>query len=88
MALSDLKLAAGQVVVSRSDSTLGILGVQVAMNFGTVQLVNQLSDTYSIGTRVIISADLEKVKPFMVISGTYFYLLNESDLSGIEPPPV
>jgi len=87
MALTDLKLSAGQVVVVRSASNLQLVGVQKALNFGTIQLVNGLSDSYSIGDSVLLKIDLEKETPFMVISGTYFYLINETDISGKEPPP-
>lgn len=86
MGLSDLTLAAGQVVVVRSTSNLSLVGVQKALNFGTIQLVNGLSDNFSIGDSVVLKIDLEKESPFMVISGKYYYLINEKDISGKEPP--
>lgn len=86
MALTDLKLAAGQVVIIRSTSNLSLVGVQRALNFGTIQLINSLSDKYVIGNNVLLKIDLEKQTPFMIISGQYYYIINETDISGVEPP--
>ena len=42
MALTDIILNKGEVVVTLSGSTLGITANGVALNFGTVQLINDL----------------------------------------------
>lgn len=83
MALSDLVLAAGELVVILSDSTEGVIGVDTGINFGTVQLVNDLSDKVSVGNSVWF--DISKATAFMIISGTKFYKLLETDISAIEP---
>jgi len=82
MALSDLILNTGEVVVVLSTSELGIAPDGVALNFGSVQLVNQLSDKTIVGQSVWF--DIGKATPFMIISGTTFYRLNESDISARE----
>lgn len=82
MALSDLILGADEVVVILSDSSLGIVGVNTGVNFGTVQLVNQLSDKTTVGQSVWF--DITKATPFMVISGQVFYKVKETDITAAE----
>ncbi len=86
MALSDIILGAGQAIVILSDSTLGIVSAGIALNFGTVQAVNELSDKTTVGQSVMF--DISKATPFMIISGQTFYLANEDDFQLTEPPPV
>ncbi len=80
--LSDLTLAAGEVVVILSDSTAGVAANGVAINFGTVQLVNDLCDTVSVGNSVWF--DKTNAIPFMIISGQTFYKVKETDISATE----
>jgi hypothetical protein len=84
MALSDLVLGSGEVVVILSDSTLGIVPDGVALNFGTVQLVNQLSDKTTVGQSVWF--DIKNATPFQVISGQTFYKVQEQYITASEPP--
>ena len=84
MALSDLTLNKGEVVVILSDSSLGITSDEVAINFGLVQSINDLCDVVSVGQSVWF--DITKAIPFIIISGTKFYKVNENDITGIEPP--
>lgn len=84
MALSDLILAKGEVVVIQSDSTQGVVGFQTSISFGTVQLVNDLCDTTTVGASVWF--DVTKAIPFMIISGQVFYKVKEQDISASEPP--
>lgn len=72
----------GEVVVILSDSTQGVVGVDTGINFGTVQLVNDLCDTVSVGASVWF--DIEKAQSFMIISGTKFYKVKEQDISASE----
>ena len=83
MAISDLVLSAGELVVILSDSTLGIIGVDTGLNFGTVQLVSDLTDRVKVGDSVWF--DIKNATPFIVISGTVFYKLNQVFISGSEP---
>lgn len=83
MALSDLILAAGELVVILSDSTEGVVGVDTGINFGTVQLVSDLCDKAVVGQSVWF--DISKATAFMIISGTKFYKLLETDISATEP---
>lgn len=82
MALSDLILSKGEVVVILSTSELGIAPNGVALNFGSVQLVNDLSDRTVVGQSVWF--DVGKAIPFMIISGITFYRLKEDDISAYE----
>ena len=84
MALSDLILGEGEVVVILSDSTQGILPADGgAINFGVVQSVNALCDTTSVGASVWF--DKSKAQGFMIISGQFFYKVKEDDISASEP---
>ena len=87
MALSDLILSAGEVIVVLSSSTTGVVAADggVAINFGTIQKVSDLSD-YTVGESVMFT--LEKATPFTMISANLFYLINENDirLTEITPP--
>ena len=83
MALSDITLGANEVIVILSDSTLGLAPAGKALNFGTIQAVNQLTDKFRVGTSVLF--DKESSTLFMIISGQIFYKVNENDISFSEP---
>lgn len=83
MALSDLVLAKGEVVVILSDSTQGVVGTDDAINFGVVQKINDLCDSTSVGASVWF--DITKAIPFMIISGQKFYKVQEQYISASEP---
>lgn len=78
MALSDIILSAGKLIVARSASTLQINANGKALNFGTVQAVNDLCDVTTVGSSIWF--DVDKSTPFMIISGTTFYILDETDI--------
>lgn len=84
MALTDLVLKKGEVIVILSNSVLGLAANGQALNFGTVQAINDLCDTTSIGASVLF--DITKALPFMIISGTTFYKVMEDDISFTETP--
>ena len=86
MALSDIILGKKEVIVILSDSTTGIVGVDIALNFGIVQKVNQLSNKTTVGQSVLFNP--EQSVPFMIISGVKFYKVNEDliTLTEITPP--
>lgn len=85
MALSDLILKKGEVVVILSSSINGVTSSGVALNFGTVQKVNDLCDVTTVGASV--QFDVNKAIPFMIISGQIFYRVNEKDISFTETTP-
>ena len=84
MAVTDIILNSGEVVVILSDSILDIVAVDNSLNFGTVQAVNQLSDKTTVGQSVLFN--IKKAVPFQIISGTTFYKVNEDDLQFSETP--
>jgi len=79
MALSDLILNKGEVVVILTDSPSGIVSDEQGANFGLVQSINDLCDTTSVGATVWF--DVTKAISFMIISGTKFYKVKEQDIS-------
>jgi len=83
MALGDIVLGKGEVIVILSDSTLGIVSAGKALSFGTVQSVNKLTDKTTVGQSVMFP--VEQSTPFMIISGVVFYKVNEKDISFSEP---
>ncbi len=84
MALSDIILGRNEIIVILSDSTTGMVGVSKALNFGTVQKVNQLSDKSVVGQSILF--DISKAVPFMIVSGQTFYKVNEDLITLTEPP--
>ena len=82
MALSDLILPAGKVVVIPSISTQNIVADGSALNFGTVQMVNDLCDVAVAGDSIWF--DKSKATPFMVISGQTYYMVDEQDITSGE----
>ncbi len=83
MALSDFILKPGEIIVTKSTSTVGLAAVDSALNFGTVQYVNQFSNKTTVGQSVMF--DTTKGTQFMYISGITYYLINEDDVTGVEP---
>lgn len=79
MALSDLILNKGQVIVSLSSSVTGLVPTEggQALSFGYIQKVNDLS-SHTVGTYVMFN--IENSIPFQIISGTIFLLINEIDI--------
>ena len=90
MALSDLILPKGKVVVLLSESINDVVTAEggTALNFGSVQRVYETSDKTTVGDSVLF--DINKSIPFMIISGNVFYLIDETDIQFTEtviPPP-
>lgn len=82
MALSDIILNKGEVILILSDSTQGIVPNGVALNFGTIQSVNDLCDSVIVGDSVWFN--IEDAIPFMIISGQTFYRIKEEKISAKE----
>lgn len=84
MALSDLILPKGKVVVLLSESINDVVTAEggIALNFGSVQRVYETSDKTTVGDSVLF--DINKSIPFMIISGNVFYLIDETDIQFTE----
>jgi len=83
MALTDLILNKGDVVVTITETTLGVYGVDSNINFGEIQLVSQVSNR-NIGEVVRFNKD--KAQPFEMTGETgVFYLANEKEIGFSEP---
>jgi len=85
MALSDIVLGKNEIIVVLSDSYSGMVAVNDALNFGVVQVVNQLSDKTTVGQSVLF--DVKQALPFMIISGQVFYKVNEDNITLTEVIP-
>lgn len=77
MALSDLNLPAGKIIVMASGSAANVVSAGVALNFGSVQKINELTDNFVVGQSVMFNVN--DGTPFSIISGTKFYLIDEKD---------
>ena len=84
MALSDLILPKGKVVVLLSESINDVVTAEggTTLNFGSVQRVYETSDKTTVGDSVLF--DINKSIPFMIISGNVFYLIDETDIQFTE----
>lgn len=78
MALSDIILPAGKIIVILSNSTLSLVAAGKALSFGTVQRVNDLCDVTTAGSSVWF--DIEGSDPFMIISGQIYYMIDEDTI--------
>lgn len=86
MALSDLILNKGEVIVILSSSYYDIVPAEggKALSFGSIQRVSDLSD-YTVGN--VVMFDIKNATPFMIISGQTFYIVNEENIRFTEPTP-
>lgn len=84
MALSDLILPKGKVVVLLSESINDVVTAEggTALNFGSVQRVYETSDKTTVGNSVLFN--INKSTPFTIISGNVFYLIDETDIQFTE----
>ena len=83
MALADIILPNGKVILIQSTSTAGVVPKGgSAVNFGTIQAVSQLTDKTSVGDSVWF--DITKAVPFTIVSGQQYFLVDEADLTSYE----
>ena len=85
MAAPDITLVNGQVLVTESGSTSGIVAIDPTIMFGTIEKVSDLTNTAIVGTSVMFNP--QNGRQFMYGS-TIYYLITEDNISGVEPPPV
>lgn len=86
MALSDLILPKGKIVVVLSSSNYNFAAAGKALNFGTVQMANDLCDKTEVGA--VVWFDIDNAIPFMIISGQKYYMVDEQTIiSGETAPP-
>jgi len=82
MAAPAITLGAGQVLITNSTSVLGIYSVDNKVQFGTVALVNDLSDKVTVNDSVMY--DKDKVQSTLIYGSTLYLLIDEKYISGIE----
>jgi len=81
MALSDITLGKGEVLLTQSDSGLGIIPLDNTIMFGVIQAVNDLCDTVIVGDYVMFNPT--KTRRLMYGS-TIYYISTEENISGVE----
>lgn len=82
MAAPSITLGAGQVLITNSTSVLGIYSLDNKVQFGTVALVNDLSDKVTVNDSVMY--DKDKVQSTLIYGSTLYLLIDEKYISGIE----
>jgi len=82
MAAPSITLGAGQVLITNSTSVLGIYSLDNNVQFGTVALVNDLSDKVTVNDSVMY--DKDKVQSTLIYGSTLYLLIDEKYISGIE----
>lgn len=82
MAAPSITLGIGQVLITNTSSSLGILPIDKNLKFGTVELVYDSCDNLTVGD--FIMYDQRNGQQFMYGS-TLYILINEQYLSGKEP---
>ena len=70
MAVPDIIINKGQIVLSQSTSGWGIVMDNNDFLFGSVEIVNDLTEQYSVGDIVLF--DPQGAKLFMYDDGTYY----------------
>lgn len=81
MAAPSIILGIGQVVITNASTTLGILAIDKNLKFGTVELVYDSCDNFTVGDSIMY--DQRNGQQFMYGS-TIYILINEEHLSGKE----
>lgn len=82
MAAPSITLGAGQVLITNSTSVLGIYSLDNKVQFGTVALVNDLSDKVTVNDSVMY--DKDNVQSTLIYGSTLYLLIDEKYISGIE----
>lgn len=84
MAAPNIDLGTGEVLVTQSNSGLGIDPLKSGLNFGLVAKINDLCD--SVAVNDLIMYDATKGKNIWYGS-TIYTLINEENISGVEVIP-
>lgn len=84
MSAPDITLGYGQILVIQSVSGLGVSSTDNKTQFGTVQKVSDLCDSYIVGDSVMY--DPTKGSS-LVYGSTIYILINEENISGVEVIP-
>lgn len=80
-ALPDITLQKGQVLITQSDSSIGLVSVDNTLLFGQVEMVYATSDRITVGN--VVMFDSQKAKRIMYGS-TIYYLIDDEYVSGQE----
>jgi len=85
MAAPDISLGKSEVLLINSASTLGIVPLDNTVMFGTVEKVSDLCDAFSVGVAVFFNPTKARK---IIYGSTIYYIIEEQNISGIEPPAV
>lgn len=78
MALSDIILPKGKLIVSIVDSPIGVNATSNIMNTGLVEVINDLCDSVIVGDYILYFT--EGAIRFNMDTGETYYLINETYL--------
>jgi len=85
--LPDIALGKGQILLTETQSTLGISSSGIPgdppVTFGAVQAVYETSDKFSVGDTVMF--DIAKIRR-IVYGSTIYFIITEDDIAGKENP--
>lgn len=85
MAIPDITLGNGQILLHESSSTLGIVMNDMnLLRFGVVDAVYATADRTVAGDYVMFNP---KEAQKFVYGSTVYYIVMEQNISGTEPPP-
>lgn len=81
MSAPDINLAKGEILLTQSNSSLGVIPLQSGLNFGVVVKVNDLCDAVSVADSVMYDSTKGKQIRY---GSTMYVLINEENISGVE----
>lgn len=83
MPLSDIILGSGQLLITPlSSASVAINFGQPNLSYGTVRLVNQLSDQYQIGQKVLYN-NVGQIS--VTYAATSYFIISESSIKLVSP---
>jgi len=86
MALPEIQLGTGEILVTETTSTLGLYAYDAQkMKFGYVEAVNSSADRAAVGNYIVFNPATAKD---FVYGSTRYFIVKEDSISGIEPTPV
>lgn len=85
MAAPDTNLSGTQVLLTQSDSGLGVISLDNKTQFGVIAKVSDLCDNVAVGNYVMYNP---KDGRQLLYGSTIYILINEESISGVEVVPL
>lgn len=84
MPAPDITLSPGQILLTQSASGLGVIPPDGKTQFGTVQKISDMCESFIVGDSVSYEASKGR---FVMYGSTMYVLTNEENVSGVEVIP-